>query len=267
MVNPIESEAAFLARYDPADYARPAIAVDLVLLGLSGGRPAILLLKRDRHPHAGRHALPGGFVGIDEPLDAAAARVLREKAGGAPAHLEQLYTFGAVERDPRMRIVTVAYLALLTEAAFAEALARAPALQPGTVAASSIDGPVTVHALHGEALALAFDHAEIVAVALRRLRGKLDYSEVGFALLPELFTLRQLQDVHEAILGTRLNKPAFRRRMLDRGWLEPTGRFETGTSYRPAELYRPARNPSPTASTNSSPTSSPNSSPNPSQGD
>lgn len=236
-MGPVESEAAFLARYDPADYARPAVAVDLVLLGLSGGRPALLLLRRDRHPHAGRHALPGGFVGIDEALDDAAARVLVEKAGGARAHLEQLYTFGAVERDPRMRIVTVAHLALLTEAAFAEALARAPALHPGTVTASD-EGSVTVHAADGAALPLAFDHAEIVALALRRLRGKLDYSEVGFRLLPELFTLRHLQDVHEAILGTRLNKPAFRRRMLDRGWLEPTGRFETGTSYRPAELYR-----------------------------
>ncbi len=236
-MGPVESEAAFLARYDPADYARPAVAVDLVLLGLSGGRPALLLLRRDRHPHVGRHALPGGFVGIDEALDDAAARVLVEKAGGARAHLEQLYTFGAVERDPRMRIVTVAHLALLTEAAFAEALGRAPALHPGTVTASD-EGSVTVHAADGAALPLAFDHAEIVALALRRLRGKLDYSEVGFRLLPELFTLRQLQDVHEAILGTRLNKPAFRRRMLDRGWLEPTGRFETGTSYRPAELYR-----------------------------
>ncbi|MFJ7437146.1 NrtR DNA-binding winged helix domain-containing protein [Methylorubrum thiocyanatum] len=245
-MSPSESEAAFLARYDPADYARPAVAVDLVLMGLSAGCPALLLLRRDRHPHAGRHALPGGFVGIDEALEDAAARVLREKAGGVPAHLEQLYTFGAVERDPRMRIVTVAYLALLAEAAFAEALERAPTLSLGTVALprrgvadeAEAAAPVTVLSSTGEALRLAFDHAEIVALAMRRLRGKLDYSEVGFRLLPELFTLRQLQDVHEAILGTPLNKPAFRRRMLDRGWLEPTGRFETGTSYRPAELYR-----------------------------
>ena len=233
-----ESEAAFLARYDPADYARPAVAVDLVLLGLSGARPAILLLQRDRHPHAGRHALPGGFVGINEALDEAAGRVLREKAGGARAHLEQLYTFGAVERDPRMRIVTVAYLALLTEAAFAEALARAPALHPAALVQAGADAPVAARAAGGETLSLAFDHGEILAVALRRLRSKLDYSELGFSLLPELFTLRQLQDVHEAILGTRLNKPAFRRRMLDRGWLDPTGLHEAGTSYRPAELYR-----------------------------
>ena len=90
----------------------------------------------------------------------------------------------------------------------------------------------------GRPLPLAFDHAEILAMAILRLRGKLDWSEVGFALLPERFTLRQLQDVHEGILGHPLNKPAFRRRMLDRGWLEATGEREAGTSYRPPELYR-----------------------------
>jgi 8-oxo-dGTP diphosphatase len=90
------------------------------------------------------------------------------------------------------------------------------------------------------AATLAFDHAEILATAIQRLRGKLDYSDVAFALLPEAFTLRQLQDIYEAVLGLTLNKPAFRRRMLDKGWLEATGAYETGASYRPAELYRRA---------------------------
>ena len=233
------TEAEFLARYDPADYARPALAVDLVLLGLRGGRPVALLAERDGHPHAGRWALPGGFVGIEEALEAAAERVLRDKAGGARAYLEQLYTFGALARDPRMRIVSVAYLGLLTETALVEALAQAPSLRAAALALSEArDGPAEAVTDRGERLTLAFDHADILGLALRRLRGKLDYSEVSFALLPELFTLRQLQDVHEAILGTPLNKPAFRRRMLDRGWLAPTGRHEAGTSYRPAELFR-----------------------------
>lgn len=239
------SEAEFLSDYDPAVYARPALTVDLVLLGLRAGRPAALLLKRDQHPHADRWALPGGFVRLDEALGAAAGRVLREKAGIGRAHLEQLYTFGAVDRDPRMRIVTVAYLALLTEAALAEALQREPRLLAATIAvpwAGEAGGPVAALSAEGPTaggpLALAFDHADILALAILRLRGKLDYSDVGFALLPERFTLRQLQDVHEAILGTPLNKPAFRRRMLDRGWLEPTGSREAGTSFRPAELYR-----------------------------
>ena len=235
------TEAEFLADYDPSAYERPALAVDLVLMGLRAGRPAALLLRRDWHPHAGRWALPGGFVGVDEALDAAAERVLREKAQLSHAHLEQLYTFGAVSRHPRMRIVTVAYLALLTEAALAEAMARAPELRAAAIDApwaGETGGSVTALSAEGEPLTLAFDHADILALAVLRLRGKLDYSDVGFALLPERFTLRELQDVHEAILGTALNKPAFRRRMLDKGWLAPTGQHEAGTSFRPAELYR-----------------------------
>lgn len=238
------NEADFLAGYDPAAFPRPSLAVDLVLLGLREGRPAVLLLERSQHPHAGRWALPGGFVSLDETLDAAAERILREKAGIARAHLEQLYTFGALDRDPRMRIVSVAYLALLPERSFADALDGAAPLAAATLDvpwAGETGGPVAALSRRGEPLALAFDHADILALAVLRLRGKLDYSDVAFALLPEQFTLRQLQDVHEAILGTPLNKPAFRRRMLDRGWLRPTGTREAGTSFRPAELYRLAR--------------------------
>lgn len=241
----IVREASFLSDYDPTDYDRPALAVDLVLLGLTDGAPTVLLLKRTDHPHAGLWALPGGFVALDETLDAAAERVLRDKAGISEAHLEQLYTFGALDRDPRMRIVSVAYLALMPERAFTEALDGNPELARAVIDvpwAGETGGPVSVLSAEGRArgepLRLAFDHAEILAVAMLRLRGKLDYSDVGFALLPEHFTLRQLQDVHEGILGTPLNKPAFRRRMLDRGWLEPTGAREAGTSFRPAELYR-----------------------------
>lgn len=235
------TEAEFLEGYDPAVFERPSVAVDLVLLGLREGRLSALLLRRDQHPFADCWALPGGFVGIDEAIDAAAERVLHEKAGIADAHLEQLYTFGAVDRDPRMRVITVAWLALLTEDAFAVALAANPALMPATIEVpwtGETGGTVQPLSPEDSALPVAFDHADILALAILRLRGKLDYSEVGFALLPELFTLRQLQDVHEAILGTTLNKPAFRRRMLDKGWLTATGAREEGTSYRPAELFR-----------------------------
>ncbi|WP_296745560.1 NUDIX domain-containing protein [Mesorhizobium sp.] len=235
------NETDFLEEYDPSVFQRPSVAVDLVLLGVRESRPAVLLVKRDQHPHAGRWSVPGGFVGIGESLDAAAVRVLRDKAGMAHSHLEQLYTFGAVDRDPRMRIVSVAYLALLTEQAFAAALSAMPALMPATIQvpwAGEAGGPVNVLSPENEVLALAFDHADILAMAMLRLRGKLDYSDVAFALLPELFTLRQLQDVHEAILGTALNKPAFRRRQLDKGWLAATGAYEAGAAFRPAELYR-----------------------------
>ncbi|APT33893.1 ADP-ribose pyrophosphatase [Methylobacterium phyllosphaerae] len=237
------TEPEFLAGYDPAAYERPALAVDLVLLGIRAGRLAALLLRRSQQPQAGLWALPGGFVGIAETLDAAAERVLRDKAGIGRARLEQLYTFGAVDRDPRMRIVSVAYLALLPEAAFAEALAGSAALTAATLVvpwAGEAGGPVSAVTEDGAplALALAFDHADILALAVKRLRGKLDYTDVGFALLPEHFTLRQLQDVHAAIRGAPLNKSAFRRRMRDRGWIAPTGAREAGTAFRPAELFR-----------------------------
>lgn len=236
------SEAEFLDHYDPQAFARPSVTIDLVLMTVRNGRLAALLQQRGEHPCRGDWALPGGFVRIDEALDAAAARVLADKVGlAAQGWLEQLYTFGDPARDPRMRIITVAYFALLPSAVLSAALEARPELAlldldvpwPG-----EHGGPVAVLGPDGTLLPLAFDHGAILAAAVLRLRGKLDYAPLAFALLAPRFTLRELQDVHEAILGARLNKPAFRRRMLDRGWIEGTGEREQGTSYRPAELYR-----------------------------
>lgn len=204
-----------------------AVTVDLVLMTVADDTLVVLLQRRCEAPFAGSPALPGGFVGIDETLGDAARRVLSDKAGlaaGQSAWLEQLYTFGDPQRDPRMRTVSVTYFALLPHAVLADAVAARPDL---------LLGPVS-----GCAEALAFDHAAIIATAHDRLRGKLDYSPIAFALLPDLFTLRDLQRVHEAITGTGFNKPAFRRRMLDTGWIEPTGQREADTPFRPAELYR-----------------------------
>lgn len=234
-------ETTHLEGYDPNAFERPSVTVDLILMSVIDGAPAVLLMRRDEAPFAGRWALPGGFVGIGESLDEAARRVLADKAHMADAYVEQLYTFGAVERDPRMRIISVAYFALLPADRFAAALTATAELSLAELTVpwkGEAGGPVEVRVSGDEPLTLAFDHGEMLGVAMRRLRGKLDYSGVAFALLPERFTLRALQDVYEAILDTRLNKPAFRRRMLDRGWLEPTGEREAGTSFRPAELYR-----------------------------
>ena len=204
-----------------------AVTVDLVLMTVADGILSVLLQRRGEEPYVGALALPGGFVGIEETLDDAAKRVLADKAGVAAqdsAWLEQLYTFGDPQRDPRMRTVSVAYFALLPHAVLERAvtskadLALRPVTEPGEP--------------------LAFDHAAIIAAAHERLCGKLDYTPIAFALLPDLFTLRDLQVVHEAIIGTTVNKPAFRRRMLDTGWIEATGERETETPFRPAELYR-----------------------------
>jgi len=237
-------DKAYLASYDPAAFERPSVTVDLVLVSVLHGALHALLMRRAQPPAEGKWALPGGFVHMDENLDAAARRILHERAHVASAFLEQLYTFGAVDRDPRMRIITVAYYALLPAARLERALAESRELALAKVVTAwkgETGGRADAHAADGARLNLAFDHADILGLAVKRLRGKLDYSQVGFELLPSQFTLRALQDVHEAILGVRFNKPAFRRRMLDKGVLEPTGLREQGVTFRPAELFRFAR--------------------------
>lgn len=238
-----QEEAEFLATYDAEEFERPSVAVDVVLLSVVDSRLQVLLVERAEHPHKGRFALPGGFVAIDERLDDAARRVLASKAGIDGLWLEQLYTFGAPDRDPRTRVVSVTYMAL---AAFDRFIS--PATEPHFTAANVVlldasrpageDVPIEVESDAGEKLELAFDHQDIVSRAVGRLRGKLDYAPVGFQLLPDEFTLRELQEVHETIRGEQLNKPSFRRRMLDSGQIEPTGKYEQDVDHRPAELYR-----------------------------
>ena len=235
---PTRPDDEFLKGYDPEAYARPSVTVDVVLLSVQDGCITALLQQRSVPPFQGLWALPGTFVRIDETLDATAARVLAEKIGLAECYLEQLHSFGAPDRDPRMRIITIAYYALIPAYRLIEAQRNHPELVLAQLEApwqGETGGPVIAKAANGSALPLAFDHAEILGHAVKRLRGKLDYARIAFALLPENFTLRALQAVHEAILGRTLNKPAFRRRMLDTGWIEPTGERESATSFRPAE--------------------------------
>jgi 8-oxo-dGTP diphosphatase len=222
-------------------FHKPSVTVDLVLMTVREGRLSVLLQKRPIEPFAGFWTLPGGFVNIDESLEAAAERILIDKAHMAGAWIEQLYTFGAPDRDPRGRVITVAYFALMPETAFKDALVEADDLMLASLCVPWIGeegGPIAAHDAAGSTAPLGFDHADILGLAVKRLRGKLDYTRIGFALLPERFTLRDLQIVHEAILSRSFNKPAFRRRMIDKGWIEPTGERETGTDFRPAELYR-----------------------------
>ncbi len=238
-----DSEAAFLAAYDPTQYPGLAVAVDVVLVAVVDGRLATLVTPRTEHPFRDRMALPGGFVGPRESLDAAAARVLHTKAGLVGVFLEQLYTFGAVHRDPRMRVVSVAYYALVDPARFRASTARDEAVM-ATVRvpwAGETGGPVELRDADGHRLPLAFDHAEVVGMAVKRLRGKLDWAPIGFQLLGDTFTLLELQRVHETVLGRPLNKDSFRRRMLASGQLEATGIAQQGVDHRPAELYRFAR--------------------------
>lgn len=234
-------EQEFLASYDAAQYPHPSVSVDVALLTAEGGTLQAVLTERDEHPDRGRWSLPGGFVGARESLDEAAARVLKTKVGATGIFLEQLYTFGEPDRDPRTRVITVAYYALVDAAKLARDCSRANRVQlaPLRVPWSGERGGA-VHALgeQGNELPLAFDHAEIFGLVVKRLRGKLDYAPIGFELLPRKFTLRQLQTIHETILGRRLNKDSFRRRMLASGLIASTGEREVDVGHRPAELYR-----------------------------
>ena len=236
------SEKAFLAAYDPLAFERPSVTVDVALLSVVDGALFTLLLQRPDHPFKGKWSLPGGFVGIDEPLEAAARRVLAAKGRLTNLFLEQLYTFGDPRRDPRMRVITVSFYALVDRRRFE---AAAPSSSALTVARVDVPwegetgGPVEVHVGEERSVAvLAFDHAEILGMAVKRIRGKLDYTPIGFQLLGDTFTLLDLQRVHETVLGRPLNKDSFRRRMLASGQLEATGEMEREVDHRPAELYR-----------------------------
>lgn len=225
------------------DYERPSLTVDLVLLTVADGALSVLVIRRGEPPSAGEWALPGGFVHIDESIDQTAQRVLRDKARLPGAFVEQLYTFGAVDRDPRGRVISVAHFALVAHERLAAAMETSHDLalaQVVTLWSDEEGGASSIRLETGETPSLPFDHRDILGLAVKRLRGKLDYTAVGLELLPELFPLRALQAVHEAILGHPLTKPAFRRKMLDRGYLQATGEREAPGAFRPAELYRRA---------------------------
>ena len=236
-------ELSFLATYDASRFPRPSVAVDVVLLTVDDAAIWALLGRRDDHPARGRWALPGSFLRIDESLDAAAVRVLRSKAGLSDVFTEQLYSFGSPDRDPRTRVLSVAYYALVEPATLELGVAARPdrdlvLARLDVPWAGETGGPVTALDADGAPLELAFDHADILGMAVKRIRGKLDYAPIGFELLPDAFSLRDLRLVHEAILGRALNKDSFRRRMLDRGLVVPTGERAAGVGHRPPELYR-----------------------------
>jgi 8-oxo-dGTP diphosphatase len=198
------------------------VTVDIVLFTIRERRLHVLLIRRLAKPFENRFALPGGFVHEDESLDAAAVRELREETGVDKVYLEQLYSFGDPKRDPRGRVITVAYYALAT---------GRHTLRAGTDASDAAWFPVS------DLPPLAFDHRKIVEYAHGRIRNKLDYTNVGFELLPAKFTLTELQLVHEAILGEALDKRNFRRKITQKGIVKPLKEWQQ-TGRKPAQLYR-----------------------------
>lgn len=214
--------------YDPSDYPAAAVTVDLVALTIRDDALCALAVRRGEEPYVGRWALPGGFVRADEDLDAAASRELVEETG-VPAgrlHLEQLGTYGAPRRDPRMRVITVAYLGLAPDL---------PLPTAGGDAAGARWAPVG----ELEQAGLAFDHSAILADGIERARAKIEYTPLATTFCADEFTVAELRRVYEIMWGTTLDSRNFHRKVTGAaGFLVPVGRTTGRDGGRPAQLYR-----------------------------
>lgn len=281
------TEIEFLQQYDDSKYERPSVTVDLLILTVMDEAKEncrkspekslkLLLIKRGDHPFLGQWALPGGFVTVNESLHAAAARELQEETNINQVYLEQLYTWGDVRRDPRTRVISCSYMALVDSTGLeVRAGDDAAAAQWFTVNYRVVETKktMTTQGLRTEKLVvlslasdlenlsatvkigaaregrmtrlsrevvasqgIAFDHAQIIEYAIERLRDKLAYTDLAFNLMPDFFTLSALRQVYEAILGKELRATAFRRKVA--GMVLPTNRFRQDGGPRPSRLYR-----------------------------
>ena len=206
------------------EYPHPAVTTDIVIFTIRDNQLKLLQIMRGGEPYKGHWALPGGFVQLDESLEEGARRELAEETGISGVYLEQLYTYGAVERDPRERVITVAYYALIAS----DKIVLQAATDAEAVGWFSMD----------ELPSLAFDHKNIVADAHQRLVAKLDYSTIAFQFMSNVFTLSELQNVYEIILREEMDRRNFRKWVLALDQIEETGDERRVGAHRPAKLYR-----------------------------
>lgn len=206
------------------DYEQPAVTVDLVILTVDQNMLKVMLVKRADGPFADCWSIPGGFLKAGESLEDAAVRVLKEKTGVKNVYVEQLYTFGNPDRDPRARVITVTYFALIPW----KHLSQPESDKVTDLMWTSVDALPK----------LAFDHKEIIQYGVQRLRAKATYSNIVYGLLPRHFSLSELQHIYEIILDEKLDKRNFRKRMLATGLLQETGEKMAAGAHRPAMLYR-----------------------------
>ena len=266
-----KTEEEFLKDYDPSIYPRFAVATDIIVFGVSSEdkedyrrlddkKMSVLLIRRDDYPYKGRWCLPGGFVHIDENLDDAPKRVLYSETGLNNIFLEQLYTFGAVDRDPRMRVVTSSYMALIDKDRIDSDLKNTSSWFD-ILSTEYVDDKIIVKLSNGyedidftvrrelkehttdryaftieENKYLSFDNPLIIVSGMERLKNKLLYTDIVFNMMPKLFTLGELQKVYEVILGKKLLDPAFRRVIKDK--VEETDEYKTGEGHRPSKLFK-----------------------------
>ncbi len=269
------SEEEFLKDYDSSIFEKLSMTVDIIVLSVSNEetsnyrktdkkKMSVLLVKRDDYPFKNKWCLPGGFVGIDEELDDAPIRVLKNETNVENIYLEQLYTFGSVNRDPRMRIVSTAYMALIDKNKLNDSLSS-NASWFDIISIEEKNNIVDIILNNGfETITfsirkelkekttdrykfievkndkIAFDHTIVILTGLERLRNKIEYTDVVFNMMPELFTLGELQQVYEVILNKKLLDPAFRRIIAKK--TEKTERMKTGEGHRPSYLFRYKKN-------------------------
>lgn len=205
------------------EYARPAVTVDCVIFGFDRGDLKVLLTKRGIEPFLGQWAFPGGFIQEYETADECARRKLDEEAGLKDIYLEQLYTFSALDRDPRFRVISIAYYALVKSTDY--------------LIEAGLDIEDVQWFSLGEARALAFDHDQILSVAIERLKGKIRYQPIGFELLPEQFTLPELHKLYETILQRSIDRGNFRKKILSMGLLVDHSEQQPDRHARAAKIY------------------------------
>lgn len=266
-----KSERDFLKAYNPNKYERPAMSVDVLIFSVSSEevddyrrtdkkKMSVLLVKRDNYPFKGKWCLPGGFVKIDENLDDAPKRILKEEANIDNVYLEQLYTFGDVHRDPRMRVIMTSYIALIDKNRIYDKIGSNASWFDVIIHEESEDVVDVVLSNGAENVSfkikkilreqttdrysfkevensgLAFDNSVTILSGLERLKNKLEYTDIVFNMMPEVFTLGELQQVYEVILGKKLLDPAFRRIIADK--VEKTNEMRTGGGHRPSALFK-----------------------------
>jgi len=266
-----KSEEEFLKDYNPDEFEKLSMTADILIFSVSSEestnyrktdkkKMSILLVKRDNYPFKDKWCLPGGFVDIKEDLDVAPIRILKNETNLDDIYLEQLYTFGGVNRDPRMRVVSTSYIALIDKNRLMNSLTD-NASWFDVIFYEDKDNIVDITLSNGidtvkfkikkvlkekttdryafkvlENESLAFDHPNVILSGLERLRNKVGYTDIVFNMMPELFTLSELQQVYEVILGKKLLDPAFRRIIADK--VEKTEKMKTGGGHRPSVLFK-----------------------------
>lgn len=248
-----KTEEDFLKDYDSSKFEKPSITVDIVVFSVSSGEKenwrrlsdkklSILLVKRDTFPFKDKWCLPGGFLRMDESADEAALRVLEGETGLNNIYLEQLYTFSSVKRDPRTRVVSVTYVALIDKTKYKEPTHNAKwfDLEVEDSKFNLINDETISFIVDNnkevENKDIAFDHTLVIAEGLKRIKNKVEYTDIAFNLMPTLFTLGELQQVYEAILGKKLLDPAFRRIIADK--VVKTKEVQKGGGHRPSVLFK-----------------------------